>query len=170
MVKAERNWIVSANFDINLFILPVLLSLSAVLILYENLVSAALLWWGYTILFDVPHLYFTHIRTFFDPEEREFFGPMIRRSFLWFLVGPACGLAAHSLADDLPVELFFVGVITYGYFHILRQHYGFLAIYQGKNKEPAGSKNPVEYWLFHAVMALPFPVHILKNQDLQNRL
>jgi hypothetical protein len=81
-------------------------------------------------------------------------------------------MLALSLALKTPVPffLFLVFAQLWAYWHVVRQHYGFLTLYQKKNAEPSGKANPVDYWAFYAVMLAPFVSFLLRHPDARSQL
>jgi hypothetical protein len=95
----------------------------------------------WVVVLDTPHFFATYFRTYLDKHEW-----LARRRFLVgslaiFLVGPAMLFATwmlHSFGTanfKLPWRMWGVGVSLWAYFHITRQHYGFLRLYNRKNGE-----------------------------------
>jgi hypothetical protein len=82
---------------------------------------------AWAVIFDETHGYATWSRTVLDSEERARRGNLFWKSFLFFFaIGPVL-LLLH-----LGNVLEFV-TLLWGYFHIYRQHYGFLMMYKTKN-------------------------------------
>ena len=105
----------------------------SVLILYVALhVPIGYLWWFWSVGFDGTHIFGTASRTFFDSEARAqtpracssaarcSSSPSVRR---WCLLGWKGWLAL------------LVGV--WAYYHVIRQHYGFMVLYKVKNRDLA---------------------------------
>ena len=53
-----------------------------------------------------------------------------------FLVGPLCLVVSLAARSDSPFLAFLGLASVYGYYHVVRQHYGFIALYRAKSKEP----------------------------------
>ena len=85
----------------------------------------ALLLWG--ILFDGTHVVGTYARSYLAPERQA--GLPGRRSWLLLAVGPAVAVAdAASGARLFP--FFLLGALLWAYWHLVRQHWGFVALYR----------------------------------------
>src|SRR5688500_3738724 len=88
------------------------------------------LWWAWLLLLDGPHLFATWMRTYADPEE-------IRRRprlYAWSLLLILPGVGAWALCkwtgSTRPFDLFLLSAAFWSFFHVVRQDYGILALYQ----------------------------------------
>jgi hypothetical protein len=98
--------------------------------------SIVLLW---VFVFHGPHFWGTISRTFLDPTEQVERRGVLRRSLLWFLVGPLF-VGAGYLVQELTgtrdvVLLFFFLAALWAYHHVVKQHFGFMALYRAKARE-----------------------------------
>ena len=92
-------------------------------------ITPSYLWWFWSVGFDGTHIFATASRTFFDREARRrnrtlFFGSLA----FFFSLGPALVLAGlmHVL----------IGIVAvWAYYHVVRQHYGFMVLYKVKNRD-----------------------------------
>jgi hypothetical protein len=67
--------------------------------------------------------------------------------------------------------LFFLAFAgLWAYWHVVRQHYGFLVMYQKKNGEPAGKANRIDYWIFYILMLAPFVSFLLRHPVARDQL
>ena len=120
------------------------------LALYTALhVPASFLWWFWSLGFDGTHIFGTASRTFFDREARGrhralFFGSLA----FFFSLGPIMVLAGGKGYLALLVAV-------WAYYHVMRQHYGFLVLYKVKNRDLAPLDNSLDR-IFLGVM-LVFP-------------
>src|SRR5262249_61919363 len=90
----------------------------------------AVLLWG--IVFDGTHVWGTYARSYLAPDVSSRAALPGRWSWAVLAVGPAIALFAGSLFG-------FFQVIAYmwGYWHLVRQHYGFLMLYRRRAGEHA---------------------------------
>src|SRR4030095_6160815 len=127
-------WIISARDDLVWFIGSVLSSY-ALLFLYVRgwlpLVVMAAVW---AILIDAPHVFGTFSRTYFDKNERATRGRLLWGSLLFFVVGPVLVLAGAGF-------VFFFVAALWAYYHLVKQHYGFMVLYKKKNADLATIDN-----------------------------
>ena len=112
-------------------------------------VPSSFLWWFWSLGFDGTHIFGTASRTFFDRDARGrhrilFFGSLA----LFFSLGPAMVLAGGKGYLALIVAV-------WAYYHVMRQHYGFLVLYKVKNRDLAPVDNRLDR-IFLGVM-LVFP-------------
>lgn len=133
-------------------------------------VPALYLYWFWILFLDGPHLWATISRTYLDREERRTRGPLLVGAFAWALL-PAAALAwGHATGGRTPFLLFLVFAQLWAYWHVVRQHYGFLSLYQRKCGEPAGAANPFDATAFYAVMLAPFASWALRHPTARQSL
>jgi len=113
----------------------------------------------WAVVFDETHGFATISRTYFDAEERARRGRWLWRSLAFFFaIGPV--LIVLGLGDwlELATEL-------WGYYHIFKQHYGFMMMYKKKNRD----FNPVDMKLdkifFFAAFYYPFLTYPLHDKE-----
>ena len=146
------HWIVSRGVDLSL----VIGSASAgyvYLLLYTALhVKISLLWWFWSVGFDGTHIFATASRTYFDPEARARHPKLLYGSLLvFFALGPLMVLAGQKALLAL-----LVGV--WAYYHVVRQHYGFLVLYKVKNRDLLPLDNTLDRLFLFVMMIFP-PFH-----------
>jgi hypothetical protein len=122
---------------------------------------------SWAFLLDAPHVWATLGRTLLDPDEWRIRRREILVSFAWFLLGPAAillpygaGAFAARLGRPWPpgvlalgAVLFFVFFRLWAYYHVVRQHWGFVRLYERKAGQPAPRRADV--WFFNLAMYLP---------------
>ena len=133
-------------------------------------VSAVLLWWFWIVSVDGPHVFGTISRTYLDSEEWEQRSRLMLGSLGWFLLGPAMLAVGLTLVSELPFLIFLTFAQLWAYWHVVRQHYGFMVIYQKKNGEAAGKENRLDYWIFYILMVAPFVSFIIRHPDARSQL
>lgn len=142
------NWVYNKKEDLTWLILPCFASF-LIIIIYNILPSifnisaktaVIIVYLIWVIFFDSTHLFATYTRTFFD---RHFYfqnRSMLLKSFLVFAIGPALIICAFLFFDNLTqitgsFIVFTRFAIIYAYYHVIKQHWGFIAIYRKKNDE-----------------------------------
>ena len=120
---------------------------------------------SWAILLDAPHLFATLARTVLDPEEWRIRGGTILLSFGFFFLGPATILIPYGFvaagwapAGAAPVGglAFLVFFRLWAYYHVVRQHWGFLRLYVRRNPEAEdGLEARVDRVVFPALFYLP---------------
>lgn len=134
LVDRRAGWLVSRRFDLTWFFGAGLMAVALVPALFAVGVPIAALFWGWLLLVDGPHIGATLVRTYVDRDEWRERRPLLAWSLLAFLVGPAFIAANVVTGSKDPFTLFLGFAAFYGFYHVVRQHYGFLALYGGVNR------------------------------------
>jgi hypothetical protein len=166
----STKWITSRNFDLLWYIGA---CLTGYVMIYLNLalgIPVLFLLWFWIISVDGPHVFGTISRTYLDPEEWKTRRKLFLGSLLWFLPGPLMLLTGVALDSPLPYFIFLAFAQLWAYWHVVRQHYGFLTLYQKKNGEASGKGNPTDYWMFYILMIAPFISFALRNPQARELL
>jgi hypothetical protein len=130
-------------------------SLAGFAYLFLNLVlqvPITYLWWFWSVGLDGTHIFATASRTYFDREARRdkrwlLFGSLL----VFFSIGPVMVLLGLKALLAL-----LVGV--WAYYHVIRQHYGFLMLYKVKNRDLDRIDNVLDRALLGAMLVFP-PFH-----------
>ncbi|MBI3684742.1 MAG: hypothetical protein HY235_30600 [Acidobacteria bacterium] len=142
-------WIISKPVDLTLVIGS---SLAGYLFLFAHVVIGApfsWLWWFWSVGFDGTHIFATVSRTYLDRDERRRNGALLWGSLIaFFSLGPLLVLAGWKLALAI-----FVGF--WAYYHVLRQHYGFLMLYKVKHRDLDPWDNRLDTWFLALMLAAP---------------
>ncbi|HKG78901.1 MAG TPA: hypothetical protein VKA78_05765, partial [Pyrinomonadaceae bacterium] len=130
-------WIIGARDDLIWFIGSVVSSY-ALLFLYVSgvlpLLPMVALW---AVLIDAPHVFGTFSRTYFDRTERKNRARLLWGSLLFFAIGPVMVLAGAGL-------VFLFVAALWAYYHLVKQHYGFMVLYKKKNGDLARIDNALD--------------------------
>ena len=140
--------------------------------LYIPLTLELLVVASWALLLDAPHIWATLGRTLFDPDEWRQRGAVLRRSFLFFAVGPlaillpyAIGMVAARFGTSLTEThmgmgalAFFVFFRLWAYHHVVRQHWGFFSLY--KRKAADYQSHRFDTWFFNLVFYLPLVIFL----------
>jgi len=156
-------WIISARDDLIWFIGSVASSY-ALLVLYVSglipLLPMVALW---AILIDAPHVFGTFSRTYFDRTERRKRSRMLWGSLLFFAIGPVMVLAGAGL-------IFFFLAALWAYYHLVKQHYGFMVLYKKKNNDLAPVDNALDRLLLLFAFNYPFVAFIAQDPEAMARV
>jgi hypothetical protein len=156
-------WIISARDDLIWFIGSVVSSY-ALLGLYISgllpLLPMVALW---AILIDAPHVFGTFSRTYFDRAERKSRARLLWGSLLFFLVGPVMVLLGAGF-------LFFFIAALWAYYHLVKQHYGFMVLYKKKNNDLAPLDNTLDRLLLFFAFNYPFVAFIANDPQAMARV
>ncbi|MBD0370445.1 MAG: hypothetical protein ICV60_06385 [Pyrinomonadaceae bacterium] len=156
-------WIIGARDDLVWFIGSVLSSY-ALLVLYVSGVLP-LLWMvaAWAILIDAPHVFGTFSRTYFDRTERRERKRLLLGSLLFFVVGPAMVLAGLGL-------LFLFLAALWAYYHLVKQHYGFMVLYKKKNNDLAPVDNALDRVFLMLAFTYPFVAFVSNDAEAMTRV
>ncbi len=162
-VALSLRWIINAREDLIWFIGSVASSY-ALLILYTQgvvpLVPMVALW---AILIDAPHVFGTFSRTYFDRTERRDRARLLWWSLLFFIVGPALVALGAGL-------VFFFLAALWAYYHLVKQHYGFMVLYKKKNGDLAPIDNALDRLLLVFALNYPFVAFIAQDPEAMARV
>ncbi|HXL80481.1 MAG TPA: hypothetical protein VN951_06355 [Pyrinomonadaceae bacterium] len=136
----------------------------ALLILYVAgvlpLIPMVALW---AILIDAPHVFGTFSRTYFDRAERRNRARLLWGSLLFFVVGPIMVFAGLGL-------VFFFLAALWAYYHLVKQHYGFMVLYKKKNNDLAPVDNALDRLLLLFAFNYPFVAFIARDPEAMTRV
>lgn len=113
-----------------------------------------LLFWG--VLFDGTHVFATYARTYFAPDPESRAGMPGNVSWLLLAVGPAAALADYALVEPAPslvgnagpiFNYFLVAAFLWAYYHLVRQHYGFLSLYRRRAQGTSARADVTFLWV-----------------------
>jgi hypothetical protein len=152
IARPAFRWIISRGVDLSLVTGSVLAGYVYLLLYTVIHVKISYLWWFWSVGFDGTHIFATASRTFFDSEARArnrklFFGSLL----FFFAFGPAMVLA--GLKGYLAL---LVGV--WAYYHVIRQHYGFMVLYKVKNRDLRPLDNTLDRVFIGVMLVFP-PFH-----------
>jgi hypothetical protein len=161
--QPSARWIISQRDDLTWFIGSALAGYLAI----------ALLWAGFPIIpiqfvwffvIDSPHVMATATRTYLDKEERRKLGWLLWIPIPLLLVGPAMALAGKA-------AIFFLFAFCWQQFHVTKQHFGFMMLYKGKNRERDPYDRKLDRWFLLSSLFVPLAWFILRTEPaLQNWL
>jgi hypothetical protein len=151
-LPAAGPWIVGPGYD-QLFLLaawcvPLLLWAVAVSLPYGLLVALVVF-----VLLDNSHQVATLPLTIFDP------ATMRSRAAVYLGGAAAIGVTAIAISfypDSLASKIWASLVIYWGAWHIIRQHYGFLRLYQSRDKPSSPRAANAEVVALYAGSAFPY--------------
>ena len=140
---AAGRWIISPLSDLVWFQGSVLagVALLVVFLVAPPLLAApiatqpallALLLWG--ILFDGTHVVGTYARSYLAPTPGERAGLPGAWSLAMFAIGPLAAVADWA-AGGVVFPYFLQAALLWAYYHLVRQHWGFVALYRRKSQD-----------------------------------
>ena len=143
----SSRWIVSRRFDLGFFFGGAVLSVAAALLVLGAGVSVVALWWIWLLAFDGPHIAAAFTRTYLDRDEWRARRGVLVKGLLIFAVGPAFLAVTLASGSERPFQLFLGLAAFYGYYHVVRQHFGFLALYKAANADRGALDRRVDAWV-----------------------
>lgn len=143
------NWIISRPVDLALIIGSALAGYAYIFLNVALAIPITYLWWFWSVGFDGTHIFATVSRTYLDREERGRNGWLLWGSLAaFFSLGPLMVLAGWKLLLAI-----FVGV--WAYYHVVRQHYGFLMLYKVKHGDLDPADNRLDTAFLAVMLAAP---------------
>jgi hypothetical protein len=147
--EPRPQWLISRRIDL-LFIIGSALAGYVYLGLYAGAaVPITLLWWFWSVGFDGTHIFGMASRTYFDNEAMRRQGRMLIAGALFFF---SLGPALIALGGKRVLVLL---LGTWAYYHVVRQHYGFMVLYKVKNRDLAPEDNRIDRNFLAVMLAAP---------------
>ena len=156
-------WIISAREDLIWFIGSVASSYALLVLYVTGVLPLIPMVAGWAILIDAPHVFGTFSRTYFDKSEWKSRKRLMLGSLLFFVVGPAMVLLGAGFT------FFFVAAL-WAYYHLVKQHYGFMVLYKKKNNDLAPIDNALDRWFLMFAFNYPFVQFIASDPTAMARV
>ncbi|HEY5405241.1 MAG TPA: hypothetical protein VIK24_20380 [Pyrinomonadaceae bacterium] len=156
-------WIISARDDLVWFIGSVLSSYLLLFLYVKGFVSLLVMAATWAILIDAPHVFGTFSRTYFDRTERKNRARLLWGSLLFFAVGPLLVWAGAGF-------VFFFVAALWAYYHLVKQHYGFMVLYKKKNGDLAKVDNALDRLFLLFAFNYPFVEFIARDPEAMARV
>lgn len=156
-------WIISAREDLIWFIGSVASSYLLLILYVTGILPLIPMVAGWAILIDAPHVFGTFSRTYFDKSEWKTRKRLMLGSLLFFVVGPTMVLLGAGFT------FFFVAAL-WAYYHLVKQHYGFMVLYKKKNNDLAPIDNALDRLLLMFAFNYPFVAFIANDPNAMARV
>jgi hypothetical protein len=156
-------WIISGRDDLFWFIGSVVSSYVLLFLYVKGYLPLVPMVAAWAILIDAPHVFGTFSRTYFDRTERKKRGRLLWGSLLFFSVGPM------MVWFGLGLVFFFVAAL-WAYYHLVKQHYGFMVLYKKKNQDLAPIDNALDRLLLLFAFNYPFVEFIARDPEALSRV
>jgi uncharacterized membrane protein len=156
-------WIISARDDVIWFIGSVVSSYALLVLYVSGILPLVPMVAAWAILIDAPHVFGTFSRTYFDRTERKNRARLLWGSLLFFAIGPVLVLAGVGL-------VFFFVAALWAYYHLVKQHYGFMVLYKKKNGDLARVDNILDRGLLLFAFNYPFVEFIARDPEAMARV
>jgi uncharacterized membrane protein len=145
----SMRWLISAREDLVWFIGSVAASYALFALYVWGRVPLVPMVAAWAIFVDAPHVFATFSRTYFDREERRARAKLLWWSLLFFAAGPVAVLAGVGF-------LFFFLAALWAYYHLVKQHYGFMVLYKKKNADLDRADNFLDRAFLLLAFTYPF--------------
>jgi len=156
-------WIISAREDLVWFIGSVASSYLLLILYVTGVLPLIPMVAGWAILIDAPHVFGTFSRTYFDKSEWKTRKRLMLGSLLFFVIGPTLVLLGAGFS------FFFVAAL-WAYYHLVKQHYGFMVLYKKKNNDLAPIDNALDRLLLMFAFNYPFVQFIASDPTAMARV
>src|SRR5437764_5916737 len=156
-------WIINAREDLIWFIGSVASSYLLLILYVTGIVPLIPMVAGWAILIDAPHVFGTLSRTYFDKSEWRTRKRLMLGSLVFFIIGPAMVLLGAGFT------FFFIAPL-WAYYHLVKQHYGFMVLYKKKNHDLAPIDNALDRLLLLFAFNYPFVAFIANNTSAMARV
>jgi hypothetical protein len=156
-------WIIGARDDLLWFIGSVASSYALFALYVGGIVPLVPMVAAWAILIDAPHVFGTFSRTYFDREERRARGRLLWGSLAFFAVGPLMVVAGLGL-------VFFFLAALWAYYHLVKQHYGFMVLYKKKNADLAPTDNALDRLFILLALTYPFVAFVARDAEALARV
>ena len=156
-------WIISRRDDLVWFVGSVWTSYALLALYVWGLVPLVPMVVAWAVLVDAPHVFATFTRTYFDREERRTRGRLLWGSLLFFAAGPLAVLAGAGFA-------FFFAAAVWAYYHLVKQHYGFMVLYKKKNGDLDGADNALDRAFLLLAFTYPFVRFVAEDAEALRRV
>ena len=118
---------------------------------------------AWAILIDAPHVFGTFSRTYFDRSEWQSRKRLLLGSLLFFVIGPVAVILGVGL-------VFFFIAALWAYYHLVKQHYGFMVLYKKKNGDLAPLDNALDRLFLMFAFNYPFVAFVAQDQEAMARV
>lgn len=169
--RLSVRWIVNPRVDLLWFIGGALAAYALLAAHAAFHVDMIAVWFAWVVVLDSPHFFATITRTYLDREEMRGRKRLLLSSLLWFAVGPAviglswllmqAGVASYRNAWTSFLLLFNI----WAYWHVVRQHFGFLRLYERKGGETDPVDLRIDALLLYGGLLLPFGAFALRHPE-----
>src|ERR1044072_1226611 len=156
-------WIISGRDRLVWFIGSVVSSYALLILYVSGLVPLVPMVAAWAILIDAPHVFGTFSRTYFDRTQRKNRARLLWGSLLFFAIGPMLVLAGAGF-------VFFFLAALWAYYHLVKQHYGFMVLYKKKNNDLAPVDNALDRLLLLFAFNYPFVAFIAGDPEAMKRV
>jgi hypothetical protein len=133
-------------------------------------VSSLVLWWAWVLALDGPHLFATVSRTYLDTREWQTRRRLLLGSLGWFAAGPLFFGVSALLGTKVPFVVFLTVSSLWAYWHVVRQHYGIMVLYQRKGGESSPVDRRLDSVTLYTGLLAPFVAFAVTHPTARKQL
>jgi hypothetical protein len=128
-------------------------------------------WFVWFVLVDSPHFFGTYARTYLDRVQWRERQGLLLGSLALFSIPPLVLLASFAMhRAGLPHATAGLVALTavvnlWAYWHVVRQHYGIMALYQRKNDDTDPSDRRIDGSLLYIGLLAPFVAFLVRHPE-----
>lgn len=169
----SSKWIVSKRQDLLWFIGSILISYVFLLLYYglSNFTQLSLaysslfIFFLWTIIFDSTHIFATYTRTYFDKDFFEKNQRLLYGMLGLLFIGPCYMTLFYLIGTQEQYRAAFIVFnrfgVMYAYYHLIRQHWGFMTLYNRKSNISSKIQINLESIILWSGTVYPFFYHHL---------
>ncbi|WNG43622.1 hypothetical protein F0U60_05575 [Archangium minus] len=167
---ARTGWLVNRRHDLLSTLGGAAASFALVALHAWAGISSIVLWWVWVLALDGPHLFATVSRTYLDAREWQTRRRLLLGSLGWFAAGPLLFGVSAALGSKVPFELFLTFASLWAYWHVVRQHYGIMVLYQRKGGETLPLDRRLDSVTLYVGLLAPFVAFAVTHPVARKRL
>ncbi len=161
-MEKSSQWIVNKRYDAAFIFGGAGASLLVPLLVAWRPEWLVAMFWTWLVLFDGTHLWASYSRTYIDKDFRRSDKKLLAWSLLVFLAPVFVVGLMWLMGSRRPVELFLIFALSWAYYHIFRQHYGYVSIYDRKANTGRRAHN-VNKWTLYVGLLAPYFYFLLNH-------
>jgi hypothetical protein len=169
--RVSINWIVGKWTDLLCFIGAAALGYGMFFLHAGLAMNMITIWFVWYMFLDSPHFFGTYARTYLDKEEWQQRRRLLIGSIGLLAVGPVTVILGYGLYAlgagwyKTPYLALVAFVSIWAYWHVVRQHYGIMALYKRKNKDSDTLDLALDQWVLYLGLLAPFVAFAVTNNE-----
>ena len=170
-LSTSSNWIIDQRTDLLWFIGGALAGYMMFFLHAGLRLDMVTIWFLWVLLLDSPHFFGTYVRTYLDKEEFRARRKLLLGSLAWLGFGPLMVGIAYLLYSAgferyrLPFLILIVFFNLWAYWHVVRQHWGILALYRRKNNDYSEWDTRIDRALLYVGLIAPFLAFLVRHPE-----
>ncbi len=162
MTAATNQWIINRRSDLAFIFGGAIVSLSIPFIVLWKRELLPMLFWGWLFFFDGTHMWAAYSRTYIDRDYWKTDREILLKSLAVFIIPVAAIILMQLFHSIEPMNLFLLFAAGWSYYHIIRQHYGYVSLYDRKGNTPL-RLHLVNKWTVYLGILLPYLYFIITH-------